>query len=70
MNIHIVFLVDDRLCECRQDELNALEGIVVASNNIINRIWIAIGIDQRHDRDAEFNRFSDRNDVRGWDRQR
>src|SRR5262249_28733524 len=58
---HIVFLIDDPLSELFDDQLNALQSIVVAGDHMVNRIGVAVGIDQSHDGDAEVTRLIDGN---------
>ena len=41
--------------------LMLFKSIIVASNDIFNRIWIAIGIDKAHDRNAELVGFGNAN---------
>ena len=40
--------------------------IVITSNDIVDRIWIAIGIDKRHDRNAQFISFSNSDMLVAW----
>src|SRR5690349_15863654 len=67
-NVHLqlALLFQDGACECFQDDFYALESIVVACNHIVNRIGIAIGVDEGHDWNAELIRFRDGNMLMTW----
>ena len=60
------FLIDDRLRESLKNELDALQSIVIACNDIVDRIGIAVGIDKSHHRNAEFVRFCNSDMLAAW----
>ena len=41
------------------NDLNGLDGVVVAGDGVIHQLGIAVGVHQRHDRDAQFAGFGD-----------
>ena len=42
----------DGIGDAGGDQLGGLDGIVIAGNQKVNRIWIAIGVDNGNDRNA------------------
>src|ERR1700722_15557874 len=62
----LILFVDDGLSEGLDDQFNALKGIVVASNDILNRIGITVSIDKSHNGYAQLIGFSNSKVFFAW----
>src|SRR5690606_24975560 len=51
---------DDRVADALRDELDRADGVVVAGDDVVDEVRIAVRVRDRDDRDAELLRLADR----------